>query len=82
MKNEIIPKSEIQEKYLAFDKKKKDFVEIKKSSAILKKGAVSIDSLFTAYTGEVTSVIRFEDGTSSLIIGKEKKIVTKSWLEG
>lgn len=73
MKNEIIPKSEIQEKYLAFDKKKKDYVEIRNNSAILKKGAVSIDSLFTAYTGEATSVIRFEDGTSDLIVGKEKK---------
>lgn len=82
MKNKIIPKSEIQEKYLMFDKKKKDYVDIKKNSVILKKDAVSIESLFTAYTGEVTSVIKFKDGTSDLIVGKEKKIVTKSWLEG
>lgn len=80
MKNQIIPKSEIRDKYLIFNKKKKTYVKIRKNSVFLKKDAVSIESLFTTYTGELTSVIKFEDGTSDFIVGKERKVITESWV--
>jgi hypothetical protein len=81
MKNQIIPKNEIQEKYLVFNEKNKEYVKIRKNSYILKKDAVSIKELWTTYTGQITYVIEFVDGTSDWIVGKVRKVITESWLE-
>ena len=81
MKNEIISKKLIQEKYLIFNIKKRKYVKIRKNSVFLKKDATSIEYLWTAYSGEVFYVIKFVDGTLDFIIDKQK-VETKSWLKG
>lgn len=81
MKNKVISKKLIQEKYLIFNIKKNEYVKIRKNSVFLKKDATSIEYLWTAYSGEVFYVIKFVDGTLDFIIDKQK-VETKSWLEG
>lgn len=78
MKSQIIPKNEIIDKYLIFNKKKKAYVKIRKNSVILKKDAVLINQLWTDYAGDIGYVIKFVDGTSEIVKGKEKKIVSES----
>lgn len=79
MKSQIIPKNEIRNKYLIFDKKKKEYVKIRKNSVFLKKDAVSINQLWTDYAGDIGYVIKFVDGTSEIVKGKERKVITESW---